>query len=444
MQAAEDVLQASESTRSAVNAVLRTPGAKIELVTVTTAIEPLASEVTSPISDLLGQLNDLEDTEPLAGHTHIAQADLFNSIADSSRPSVDIEMQILDWGRAYEPQRVFYGRVSARTIAQWFQSFGSDLFADNIRVVIPRSDINEGIFNTLKTSPERFFYYNNGITILAERIETGASGMVSREAAFIKLMNASIVNGAQTVSTLGSAVGSAYETQLESAYVIVRCIEVPQDDSELARMITRYANTQNEVSSQDFAFLDENQHRLANELAVMGYEYVLRSAEVPKQRDRTKVIDLRQAAIALACASESVAPAVTAKREVSRLFADNSLYRSLFNPNTDPMRLVQAVRVMEHVDDILDVIEQYSDGVRAGIAVHGRRAIAHVILRELGEPFLIDPQSDLDSRLDDIEERVEQIVQKLVEVFPDNAYPGNVFKNQSRVSYLLSQAEVTH
>lgn len=285
---------ASGGTKTAVRDLLKTPGARIRLVTATTAINPLAAEVEKPISELLEQLNDLEGIEPLATHQHLAQGELFNSIADKARPAVDIQLQMLDWGKASDPQKMFYGRVSAAEIAAWFANHGTDLFAENIRVVIPRSDINEGILGTLADDPGRFVYYNNGITILAEAIEIGPGGALNREVGYFKLSGASIVNGAQTVSTLGSALGTQHEANLGAAVVLVRCIEVPKTEAALGRSITRYANTQNEVSSQDFAFLDPEQHRLARELQVLGVEYLIRAAEVPKSKDPSKVIDVRR------------------------------------------------------------------------------------------------------------------------------------------------------
>jgi hypothetical protein len=440
MKSGNEPANASEATKTAVRNLLKTPGARIRLVTVTTASEPLTAEVEEPITELLEQLNDLQDVEPLASHVHYGQGALFNSISERLRPSVDIELQILDWGKASDPQRIFYGRVSASEIAGWFKAHGSDLFAENIRVVIPRSDINEGILETIASSPDRFVYYNNGITVLAESIETGPGGLLNRDVGYFKLTGASIVNGAQTVSTLGSAIGTTHEPNLGKAFVIVRCIEVPHEEEDLGRQITRFANTQNEVSSQDFAFLDPEQHRLVRELQVLGYEYVLRSAEVPRSKDPSKVIELRQAAVALACASPSVSHSVVAKREVSRLFTDS--YKALFNPQTDPLRLQRAVQITDAVDALLDDMESASDGVKAGIAVHGRRVIAHLVMKDVGQKTLSNPDSDLTSVMDDLKDNVEDLVDSLVDVFPANAYPGNVFKNGSRVAKLLSDASL--
>lgn len=442
MKIDEQPFHASAGTRAAVRALLITPGARIRLVTATTGSAPLSEQVDGPVKGLMKQLNDLEGAEPLATHSHLGQADFFNSLTEGARSAVDLEIQMQDWGRANEPLRVFYGRVSAAEIASWFAEHGTDLFSENIRVVIPRSDINQGILDTVLDEPERFGYYNNGITVLAASVELGPGGALNREVGYFKLANASIVNGAQTVSTLGRVLGSDFEANLGTAFVLVRVIEVSPDEDGLARRITRFANTQNEVSSQDFAFLDAQQHRLAKELRVLGQEYILRSGEVPQSEDRTKVIDVRDAAVALACASPNLSHAVTAKREVSRLFSDSSIYSTLFNASTDPLHLLRSTQIMRAVDQALDEIERSADGVKAGVAVHGRRVITHIIVRELGEEILKSPGADMDSVLGAVPVQARDILDKLAQVFPDNSYPGNVFKNQSRCAQLVAAAGV--
>jgi hypothetical protein len=440
MKADDQPVNASENTRVAVRGILKSPGARIRLVTATTGSDALAAPVEAPILDLMAQLNDLEGTEPLGTHIHFGQAQFFNSLTETQRQAIDLQVQMSDWGRATEPLRVFYGRVSAVEIANWFAEHGTDLFAENIRVVIPRSDINQGILDTIRDEPDRFGYYNNGITILATDIALGPGGALNREVGYFSLTSASIVNGAQTVSTLGRVLGTDFESNLGAAFVLVRVIEVPTDEEDIARRITRFANTQNEVSSQDFAFLDAQQHRLVRELRVLGYEYILRSAEVPRSDDATKVIDVREAAVALACASPNLSHAVTAKREVSRLFSEQPVYSALFNGGTSPLKLLRSARIIRQVDQVLDGIEESTDGIEAGVAVHGRRVVAHIVLRGLGDGFLEGPDSDMAATLATLPDEVNGIVEILVQVFPDNSYPGNVFKNQARCVQLVAAA----
>jgi hypothetical protein len=158
MATGSEPAHASEATRQAVRKTLKTPGARIRLITATTAIKPLSGDVNGPIQELLNQLNDLDGTEPLATHTHLGQAAFFNSIGEETKPTVDIDVQMLDWGKSSEPLKIFYGRVSAAQIAGWHSEHGDDLFTENIRVVIPKSEINEGIRDTIITDPEKFIY----------------------------------------------------------------------------------------------------------------------------------------------------------------------------------------------------------------------------------------------------------------------------------------------
>jgi hypothetical protein len=430
----------SEAAKAAVRTAMQTPGGRLRMLISTTASNSLSEEVQSPINDLLNVLNDVEADSQIAEFNYLGQSVLFDSLAQPSRPAIDLDIQLLDWGKATEPVPAYYGRTSALAVAEWFANYGSALFADNIRVVLPKSEINEGILKTIREEPEQFWYYNNGITILASRIDRSVAGAANRDAGFFKAKEASVVNGAQTVSTLGRALATNMSSELDRAYVSVRCIELGVEASDLARRVTRYANTQNVVSSQDFVFLDEEQHRLAKELRLLGYEYLLRSGEMASLRDRERVIDVRDAAVALACAS-SLANAVIAKREVSRLFdREGGPYAALFNPTVNALLVHRAVEVVRRVDRRLDKESQLNEGTRSGVAVHGNRVIAHVLLERIGRANLLDHGFDFAQATTAVEQDAIAYLDALAGVFPPNSYPGNVFKNQQRCAQLIADA----
>lgn len=430
----------TETTREAVRQVMQTPGARLQLVLVTTAADALSTEVKRPLDDLLGILNDVSEENPIADLTVLTQAGLYDALSRPASPMVDLDVPLLDWGRTTDPVPAFYGRVNALQVAEWFERHGTDLFAENIRVVLPRSEINEGILRTLRQEPELLWYYNNGITVLATKIERSLTGAASRDAGFFKAIGASVVNGAQTVSTLGRALRDKDGRELlEKAYVAVRCIEVATGDNELARNVTRYANTQNVVSTEDFVWLDENQHRLVRELRLQGFEYILRSGEVPVTKDQEKIILIRQAATALASATGVLDDSVTAKREVSRLF-EGSTYKKLFNPTVNALTVVRAVQVSRVVESVLAKESRTSEGTRAGVAVHGVRVLAHLVLRDVNLSLLADPSFDFDPILATAETETISWLGKLESSFPSSAYPGNVFKNVPRCRELIAAA----
>jgi hypothetical protein len=433
----------SEAAKAAVRTAMQTPGGRLRMLIATTAGHDLAEEVRAPINDLLNVLNDVGTDSQIAELSYLGQSVLFDSLAQPTRPAIDLDLQLLDWGKVTEPVPAYYGRTSALAVAEWFEKYGSALFAENIRVVLPKSEINEGILKTVREEPEQFWYYNNGITILADGVERSVAGAANRDAAFFKAKTASVINGAQTVSTLGRALAAGMSNELGHAYVSVRCIELGPEAPDLARRVTRYANTQNVVSSQDFVFLDEEQHRLTKELRLLGYEYLLRSGEIPTLRDPERIIDVRQAAVALACAS-TLANAVIAKREVSRLFdREGGPYGAIFNPSMNGLLVHRAVEVVRRVDSRLDAESHLNEGTRSGVAIHGNRVIAHLLLDELGRSNLLDHSFDFTGATKDLEDKVIARLDAFTGVFPSSSYPGNVFKSQPRCSQLIADATAT-
>lgn len=429
---------ASEEMRVAVMDLLRTPGARIRLVTVSTGSAPLPANVLEPITEILAQLNDVDVPEPLASHVHVDQAALFSGLTVTHRPSIELELQIREWGKASHPLNLYYGHVNASEVPQWFITHGANLFARNVRLVLPRSDINQGILTTIEEDPEHFGYFNNGITLLAERVELSPSGVVNRDTAFFRLHGASVVNGAQTVSSLAKVMGTLYEDNLKRAFVMIRVVEIPRSEEDIGRRITRFTNTQNQIAFQDFAFLDEEQHRLARELRVLGYEYLLRTGEL-RPPDPALAFDAREAAVALACCQNELNYAVTAKSKVSSLFT-SSAYQALFNPSTDALVLLRSVLLSRVVDGSLKTIESSTSGIQSGVAAHAGPVITHVIIQEIGLDFIRDPASDFDQTLRDVPARTTQIMALIVKEFPANSYPGNVFKNLARCEEVLTKA----
>lgn len=53
-------------------------------------------------------------------------------------------------------------------------------------------------------------------------------------------------------------------------------------------------------------------------------------------------------------------------------------------------------------------------------------------MRRLGDARLVDPEADFGTEIAELSGEVADYVSKLVSVFPESAYPGNVFKNQTR------------
>ena len=154
------------------------------------------------------------------------------------------------------------------------QEFGDALFDRNVRNPLgAKSSVNQAIYDTLKTNPDRFFYLNNGITMLAEVIDAKSIKPGGQE---IFVRGLSVVNGAQTISTASRFKKENREASTEAAKISVTIIKAG-NESSFGKAITKARNHQNTVYSTDFAALEDDQERIRRELKARGVVYVYKS-----------------------------------------------------------------------------------------------------------------------------------------------------------------------
>ena len=106
------------------------------------------------------------------------------------------------------------------------------LFGQNLRESLDsKSKTYQDMKNTIDTEPQRFWHYNNGITIIAEILDAHKDNTENVDR--IELTNFSIINGAQTTSALGTYLKEAIINddmdsinKLKQVYVLARIMEV--------------------------------------------------------------------------------------------------------------------------------------------------------------------------------------------------------------------------
>lgn len=195
-------------------------------------------------------------------------------------PSLELEMEAGDTAVSYRFDRrskveswVFPMRGDK--VAELYERTGRRLFARNIRGFLGiKTPINEGMKQTLKDEPDRFFYYNNGITIVCDEAERkGSQGKNS-----LHVGNPQIINGQQTTRTLAE-----FPQHAARASVLVKVIRVPRDlDSDqgtfenLVSRVVRGTNWQNAIKAADLITNDRRQVDLERSLRKVGYCYLRR------------------------------------------------------------------------------------------------------------------------------------------------------------------------
>ena len=145
------------------------------------------------------------------------------------------------------------------------------LFGQNLRESLSKSKTYDGMASTIRKEPEKFWFYNNGVTIIAEDYDTKYNTDQEKKVERLTLKDFSIINGAQTTSALGRFLKEAEMNcdegdieKLKRVYVLARILKVVDDDFK--SQIAIYNNTQNPITTRDMASNREEQLQLYNGL----------------------------------------------------------------------------------------------------------------------------------------------------------------------------------
>jgi hypothetical protein len=292
--------------------------------------------------------------------------------------------------------------------------------------------VNESIAKTLTSSPERFWYFNNGITILCENLRKKPLGGSNNETGTFECHGASVVNGAQTVGAIGE-VARTQPAALNGGRVLVRLVSLEECPQGFGDDLTRAANTQNRIEKRDFAALDPNQKRLRTDLYLESQkEYVYQTGEQPPSGEAGCTLD--EAAIALACSTADVSLAVQAKREIGMLYEEITRppYTVIFNPATTAAAMWRAVTILRNVDDALKQEQTDKSGKEQLIAIHGNRFVLHIVFQRLaGSPDPPDESQRKKQIRDLVTSSLSATITNVLEHY-SSAYPANLFKNASK------------
>ncbi|HDX8431311.1 AIPR family protein [Aeromonas veronii] len=419
---------------------------KFDIVLIHTGNQLLSVHGQRVMDDLVNELNDAGDgfNDDVVTFHQLNQTRVHSSLANGiDGEPIDLEIGLSQWGKIEEPYSAFFGMISGGEIANWYKEKGKRLFSKNIRQMLGTTDVNEEIRNTIEQCPERFWYFNNGITLIADTIKKSMVGGNSRDIGSFKATNISIVNGAQTVSTLGEYLKKDI-SKLEKIKVPIKLISLENTDENFGENVTKTNNRQNRIENRDFVSLDEQQTRLRSELAIEGIEYNIVRSDNFKASENS--FDLSEATVALTCASKDVSLAVQVKKEIGKFYEniDRAPYRTIFNPNTNGVYLWNVVKCLRELDRIL-LVKISALGKKSGrdygVLVHGNRLIQQIVFTSLNISKLAN---DYNFNVNEVkfEECMTKIVSNLsiqIEADYSDKILGTLFKNTTICKTLVAK-----
>ena len=143
--------------------------------------------------------------------------------------------------------------VPGEVLANLYKEFSNELLESNVRAFLGQAGkFNKGIRDTIRTKPQMFLPYNNGITATAESVETKS---VDGQLVITRLNDFQIVNGGQTTASLYHTQKKYKEADLSKIFVQMKLTVIKDKDQKNIEVpnISRFANSQNKVSELDLS-----------------------------------------------------------------------------------------------------------------------------------------------------------------------------------------------
>jgi len=329
---------------------------------------------------------------------------------------------------------MLYGTVNGTYFAEIWKKYRSRLFSDNIRDFIGSTEVNDSIRNTIENKPQNFLYFNNGITILCQSFNKKPIAL-SRDMGQFEIKDLKIVNGAQTVGSIGHSSDKALEN-LESVKVFVKIISLEDTPDGLGNSITQFTNTQNKIEKRDFISLDPEHERLRTELALDNISYQIKRSDSYSPNDHT--CNVEDVIISVACSLKDVNLAVLAKREVGKLWEQvgASPYTDIINRKLTSTKAWRCVVIMRKVAEVIKEKTKLVSGRQKACYIHSNRFVLHILLNSLNPQVLLDPKYDFLSFVDkELSSKIEGIETKLfskVEEKYEKSLIHQIFRNYTK------------
>ncbi|MBJ8380525.1 AIPR family protein [Citrobacter sedlakii] len=326
--------------------------------------------------------------------------DLRDFISNPNSIKIDMDdVEVLQYGLSDHPLPAVHGIVTGDIVAHWWENYGDRLFEKNIRGGLGDvSEVNQAIKDTLINRPELFYYFNNGITILVDSYAPRRRNNINRrESGGFDFKNMSVINGAQTISTIGKAYqsGDATDDILSKVKISCRFIKslinnsddaTDDDVDDISLDITIANNNQNKVTSRDFASKDPIQLELRKSISFEHpYQYEIKRSDTPQANPSPYIIDMDDALNALVCCNFSLRNIANLKSNRGRFFESltGPLYKSVFNPSVTSVKVINAVNVYrECLNHLLHLEKTCTVKREQKIVIHGRYVLISIAMNK--------------------------------------------------------------
>lgn len=237
---------------------------------------------------------------------------------------------------------------SAWSVKQLYSMHHLALFSQNLRYFVKSKNIDSDIKKTIDSYKKKFWYKNNGITIICDNFEISGKE--------VHLSNFSVINGGQTTTLIGLHDDI---NEHNDFYLPIKIIKI-QGETEEERQkfifdIAIATNSQKSIKPADLKANEPEQVLFAKELRQKGIFYRTKRGEpIPSNfKEKNKNLDLPKAS-KLGLAGIYLMPG-TSRSKPSIIYSDDtSFYEGLFIKNRD--NCTSSIKDLLYLDNYFDTV----------------------------------------------------------------------------------------
>ncbi|WP_029391407.1 AIPR family protein [Streptomyces xiaopingdaonensis] len=434
-----------------VHGVLRLPTCKVNLVVALMGDGHLSPETRDILVEAANEFGGRGRT---VEYRVLDQEDLHRAIREDLEPQpITLKATMgREWYSRETPYKAVIGEISADQLARWYggkgdgdhdKGHGERLYDRNVRKSLGLTGVNQTMVESMLEDPEGFLYRHNGITVQCDRVEQEYHGKraVGQPTTLI-LHNASVVNGAQTVSSAYRAYERDSEAVAE-ACVLVRIICLEGAAEGFGHSIAKATNTQNHMERRDFIAIDTVQSEIQKDFRLsLDKEYVFRRGELDPAPESG--CSVTEAATALACMHRDPSLAVRVKGSTNALWEEGSggAYTRLFGQQPAAQQIWRAVQVFRLVRDELTRLRTGFARRPAAIVDSGSLLVAHLVFQRIGRDRFDEPDDEWAEVLAGVPDQVDAVLPRLITMvdtlFTSKSYITSTFANEERCARLVA------
>ena len=292
--------------------------------------------------------------------------DLQKAIEEESSDLVSEGELLLELGDDKSANRLAFGdgkgvivNIRASSLKTLYQKYNKHgLFSYNLREHITQKNVDDAIDETIKKERDKFWYYNNGITI-------GCSDY-RIDGYKLKLYGFSIINGAQTTTKIGQSIIVNEKNDFSLTCKIVRADKSFGAEEDFISKISEASNSQKPIKSRDLKSNMKEQRIMQNQAANNGKYSLAIEIKRGVRPSNYKSVEKWQRVqndyvgqLIYSCVFQHPGKSRNSK---NTMFSSKETYQTIFHRNHDYNTLYDLVRLGDTFDQYVKKLAENAEG----------------------------------------------------------------------------------